>query len=77
MVCLRCSSGGMSEQGSGRKDTSPRRHKRSDRTTSLDHGGSRGKESVPAAPREPEPVPSTSQLSSVTGDTAQAKNGKT
>ncbi|MPC60803.1 hypothetical protein E2C01_054860 [Portunus trituberculatus] len=76
MVCLRCSSGGMSEQGVGRKDASPRRPcKKSDRTSSVDRG-SRGKESVPTAPREFEPVPSTSQLSSVTGDTAQATGEK-
>lgn len=66
----------MSEQGGGKKDASPRRHsKKTDRTGSVERG-SRGKESVPAGPRELEPVPSTSQLPSVTVDTAQATNAK-
>lgn len=76
MVCFCYSSDGMSEQGGGRKDVSPRRpSKKSDRTSSVERG-SRGKEPVPAAPREFEPVPSTSQLSSVREDTAQATNEK-
>lgn len=67
-------SDGMSEQGGGRKDVSPRRSsKKSDRTSSVERG-SRGQEPAPATSRES--VPSTSQMSSVTEDSTQATNEK-
>lgn len=65
----------MADQGGARKDASPRRaSKKSDRTTSVDRA-SRGKEIVVAAPRDPEPIPSTSQQTPMSS-AAQATNEK-